>query len=87
MPKGLVRGVEAEGRVVSWAVAREADEAGVRSVTVETAPAYRGPGLSPRRCWRCGATPLRPCTTSARAGTALRPHLRSPAGFFRVGSI
>ena len=34
MPKGLARGVEAEGRVVSWAVAREADEAGVRSVTV-----------------------------------------------------
>ncbi len=87
MPKGLVRGVEVEGRVVSWAVAREADEAGVRSVTVETAPAYRGRGyaraclLALRRDCRAPLLYLCESRNLHSALTALS------AGFFRVGTI
>ena len=87
MPKGLARGVEAEGRVVSWAVAREADEAGVRSVTVETAPGYRGRGyaraclLALRRDCRAPLLYLCESRNLHSALTALS------AGFFRVGTI
>ena len=79
--------MEAEGRVVSWAVAREADEAGVRSVTVETAPAYRGRGyaraclLALRRDCRAPLLYLCESRNLHSALTALS------AGFFRVGTI
>lgn len=86
MPRGLARGVERDGRVVSWAVAREPDELGVRSVTVETAPAYRGQGyaraclLALRRDCPQPLLYLCECKNLHSALTALS------AGFFRVGS-
>jgi ribosomal protein S18 acetylase RimI-like enzyme len=46
MPRGIARGVACDGRVVSWAVAREPDKAGVRHITLETAPAYRRRGFA-----------------------------------------
>lgn len=42
MPRGVVQ----DGRVVAWAVARQPDPAGVRAITVETAPAYRRRGYA-----------------------------------------
>ncbi len=46
MPAGVARGVVCDGKVVSWAVARLPDEAGVRHITVETDPRYRRRGFA-----------------------------------------
>lgn len=46
MPKGIARGVMADGVVVAWAVARLPDENGVRHITVETDVRYRRKGYA-----------------------------------------
>ncbi|MDR2515433.1 MAG: GNAT family N-acetyltransferase [Christensenellaceae bacterium] len=45
VPEGEFRGIEREGRIVSWAVAGK-ERFGVRLLTVETEPAFRGRGLA-----------------------------------------
>ena len=46
MPKGIARGVMANGTVVAWAVAREPDANGVRHITVETDVHHRRKGYA-----------------------------------------
>lgn len=87
MPQGLRRGVAAEGQVVAWAVAGEPDALGVRFVTVETAPAWRGRGFA-RACLlalrRDAHAPLLYLCDSRNLPSALSA---LSAGFFRVGAL
>lgn len=46
MPKGIARGVMADGTVVAWVVAREPDANGVRHITVETDVHHRRKGYA-----------------------------------------
>ena len=46
MPKGIARGVMADGVVVAWAAARLPDENGVRHITAETDVHHRRKGYA-----------------------------------------
>ena len=46
MPKGIARGVMADGVVVAWAVAQLSDQNGVRRITVETDVKHRKKGYA-----------------------------------------
>ncbi len=85
-PEGLFFGIERGGQVVSWAVAGRMKE-GVRLVTVETDPPFRGRGLAVQALRALVRETGEPLLYLCAPGNAASARAALKAGFTLLGCV